>query len=245
MLQQEVVARMTADPGTTDYGRLTVMLQAKFRSSRLFVVPAGAFRPAPKVESALARLVAVARTKAADRRRSTVRARRGGGVRATAQDVAQCAVVARVSRDAGRRGHRSRRTRRDACRRRLRAPRQLLSGGARHERPAPAPAALRLVRDDLDLDLCVHHQLGLRRGPRGLVAGKEFGVDAVERPEIARIVEPDRGLHHVAARASGQRERALDIRRASAAPAPRCRRERFRRSRPSPPGPIRTRTVPP
>lgn len=57
MLQREVVARMTADPGTADYGRLTVMLQAKFRIVRLFVVPPGAFRPAPKVDSAIARLV--------------------------------------------------------------------------------------------------------------------------------------------------------------------------------------------
>ena len=57
MLQREVVARMTADPGTADYGRLTVMLRAKFRIVRLFVVPGGAFRPAPKVESALARLL--------------------------------------------------------------------------------------------------------------------------------------------------------------------------------------------
>lgn len=57
MLQKEVVARMTAAPGTADYGRLTVMLQAKFRITRLVVVPPGAFRPAPKVESAVARLV--------------------------------------------------------------------------------------------------------------------------------------------------------------------------------------------
>jgi 16S rRNA (adenine1518-N6/adenine1519-N6)-dimethyltransferase len=57
MLQREVVARMTAAPGTADYGRLTVMLQAKFRIARLFIVPPGAFRPAPKVESAVARLV--------------------------------------------------------------------------------------------------------------------------------------------------------------------------------------------
>ena len=57
MLQREVVARMTAEPGTADYGRLTVMLQATFRIERLFLVPAGAFRPAPKVESAVARLV--------------------------------------------------------------------------------------------------------------------------------------------------------------------------------------------
>ena len=57
MLQREVVARMTAEAGTADYGRLTVMLQVKFAIRRLFVVPPGAFRPAPKVESAIARLV--------------------------------------------------------------------------------------------------------------------------------------------------------------------------------------------
>lgn len=57
MLQREVVARMTAAPATPDYGRLSVMLQARFVVTRLFTVPAGAFRPAPKVESALARLV--------------------------------------------------------------------------------------------------------------------------------------------------------------------------------------------
>jgi len=57
MLQREVVARMTASPGTADYGRLSVMLQVRFRMARLFTVPAGAFRPAPKVESAVARLV--------------------------------------------------------------------------------------------------------------------------------------------------------------------------------------------
>jgi 16S rRNA (adenine1518-N6/adenine1519-N6)-dimethyltransferase len=57
MLQREVVARMTARPATADYGRLTVMLQARFGVTRLFTVPAGAFRPVPQVESAVARLV--------------------------------------------------------------------------------------------------------------------------------------------------------------------------------------------
>lgn len=57
MLQKEVVDRMTAPPDTPEYGRLTVMLQALFRIKRLFTVPAGAFRPAPKVESAVVRLV--------------------------------------------------------------------------------------------------------------------------------------------------------------------------------------------
>ena len=57
MLQREVVARMTALPATSDYGRLSVMLQARFAVTRLFTVPPGAFRPPPKVESAVARLV--------------------------------------------------------------------------------------------------------------------------------------------------------------------------------------------
>jgi 16S rRNA (adenine1518-N6/adenine1519-N6)-dimethyltransferase len=57
MLQREVVQRMTAPAGTAEYGRLSVMLQARFSVERLFVVPAGAFRPRPKVESAVARLV--------------------------------------------------------------------------------------------------------------------------------------------------------------------------------------------
>jgi 16S rRNA (adenine1518-N6/adenine1519-N6)-dimethyltransferase len=63
MLQREVIARMTAQPATPDYGRLTVMLQARFRVTRLFTVPAGAFRPAPKVESAVARLVPLGASK--------------------------------------------------------------------------------------------------------------------------------------------------------------------------------------
>ena len=57
MLQKEVVDRMTASPATAEYGRLTAMLQALFRITRLFTVPAGAFRPAPKVDSAVVRLV--------------------------------------------------------------------------------------------------------------------------------------------------------------------------------------------
>jgi 16S rRNA (adenine1518-N6/adenine1519-N6)-dimethyltransferase len=65
MLQKEVVARMTAAPATPDYGRLTVMLQTRFAVMRLFIVPAGAFRPAPKVESAVARLVPLGAAKPA------------------------------------------------------------------------------------------------------------------------------------------------------------------------------------
>lgn len=56
MLQREVVERMTAAPNTPEYGRLSVMLQIDFAIERLFMVPAGAFHPPPKVESAVARL---------------------------------------------------------------------------------------------------------------------------------------------------------------------------------------------
>jgi len=56
MLQKEVVQRMAAEPDTPAYGRLSVMLQVRFRVERLLLVPAGAFQPAPKVESAVARL---------------------------------------------------------------------------------------------------------------------------------------------------------------------------------------------
>ena len=57
MLQKEVVDRMVADPGTSDFGRLSVMLQYRFHMERLFVVPPGAFNPAPKVDSAIVRLI--------------------------------------------------------------------------------------------------------------------------------------------------------------------------------------------
>ncbi|HVR81079.1 MAG TPA: 16S rRNA (adenine(1518)-N(6)/adenine(1519)-N(6))-dimethyltransferase RsmA [Luteimonas sp.] len=57
MLQKEVVERMAAAPGSKVYGRLTVMLQAYCAVTPLFTVPPGAFRPAPKVDSAVVRLV--------------------------------------------------------------------------------------------------------------------------------------------------------------------------------------------
>ncbi len=57
MLQREVVDRMVADPGTADYGRLSVMLHYRFDMDRLFIVPPGAFNPAPKVDSAIVRLI--------------------------------------------------------------------------------------------------------------------------------------------------------------------------------------------
>jgi 16S rRNA (adenine1518-N6/adenine1519-N6)-dimethyltransferase len=56
MLQKEVVERMAAGPGGKEYGRLSVMLQALCRVEPLFEVPPAAFRPPPKVDSAVVRL---------------------------------------------------------------------------------------------------------------------------------------------------------------------------------------------
>ena len=56
MLQLEVVDRMAAAHSTPAYGRLSVMIQRRFQVERLFKVPPGAFRPPPKVESAVVRL---------------------------------------------------------------------------------------------------------------------------------------------------------------------------------------------
>ncbi|MFE3969174.1 MULTISPECIES: 16S rRNA (adenine(1518)-N(6)/adenine(1519)-N(6))-dimethyltransferase RsmA [Stenotrophomonas] len=57
MLQKEVVDRMAAGPGSKVFGRLSVMLQAYCEVTSLFVVPPGAFRPPPKVDSAVVRLI--------------------------------------------------------------------------------------------------------------------------------------------------------------------------------------------
>jgi 16S rRNA (adenine1518-N6/adenine1519-N6)-dimethyltransferase len=57
MLQKEVVDRMAAAPGSKVYGRLSVMLQAYCSVTPLFNVPPGAFRPPPKVDSAVVRLL--------------------------------------------------------------------------------------------------------------------------------------------------------------------------------------------
>ena len=56
LVQKEVADRVTAEPGETDYGALSVGVQAVARAERLFTVPAGAFRPRPKVDSAVLRM---------------------------------------------------------------------------------------------------------------------------------------------------------------------------------------------
>ena len=57
MLQKEVVERLHAAPGASARGRLSIVVQACFDVAPLFDVEPGAFRPAPKVRSALVRLV--------------------------------------------------------------------------------------------------------------------------------------------------------------------------------------------
>jgi 16S rRNA (adenine1518-N6/adenine1519-N6)-dimethyltransferase len=57
MLQKEVVQRLAAAPGGRDYGRLSVMVQLDCQVERLLIVPPGAFRPPPKVDSAVVRLI--------------------------------------------------------------------------------------------------------------------------------------------------------------------------------------------
>ena len=60
MLQKEVVARMVAEPGTADFGRLSVMLQVRYEMESLFDVPPTAFDPPPKVTSAIVRMIPLA-----------------------------------------------------------------------------------------------------------------------------------------------------------------------------------------
>lgn len=57
MLQREMVERMTAQPSTSEYGRLSVMLQARYRMYKLFDVDPGAFDPPPRVMSSVVRMV--------------------------------------------------------------------------------------------------------------------------------------------------------------------------------------------
>lgn len=56
MVQREVADRLVARPGTREYGVLSVLIRVSAEVERLLVLPAGAFRPAPKVQSALVRL---------------------------------------------------------------------------------------------------------------------------------------------------------------------------------------------
>jgi 16S rRNA (adenine1518-N6/adenine1519-N6)-dimethyltransferase len=60
LVQKEVADRVTARPDTSAYGALSVGVQAVARAERLFVIPAGAFHPPPRVDSAVIRLTPLA-----------------------------------------------------------------------------------------------------------------------------------------------------------------------------------------
>jgi len=57
MLQKEVIDRMVAAPCTSDYGRLSVMLQWRYEMENILFVPPESFEPPPRVDSAVVRMV--------------------------------------------------------------------------------------------------------------------------------------------------------------------------------------------
>ncbi len=73
LVQKEVADRVTAAAGTSDYGALSIGVQAVARAERLFTVPAGAFQPRPKVDSAVLRLTPLSRPLIADVERESFR----------------------------------------------------------------------------------------------------------------------------------------------------------------------------
>ena len=66
MLQKEVIDRMVARPSTSDYGRLSVMLQWRYAMQNVLHVPPQSFDPPPRVESAIVRMVPHAMPEALD-----------------------------------------------------------------------------------------------------------------------------------------------------------------------------------
>lgn len=60
MLQKEVIDRMVAEPATSDYGRLSVMLQWRYAMENVLFVPPECFDPPPRVDSAVVRMVPLA-----------------------------------------------------------------------------------------------------------------------------------------------------------------------------------------
>ncbi len=60
MLQKEVIDRMVAKPSTSDYGRLSVMLQWRYDMENVLFVPPQSFDPPPRVDSAVVRMVPLA-----------------------------------------------------------------------------------------------------------------------------------------------------------------------------------------
>lgn len=66
MLQKEVIDRMVAKPSTSDYGRLSVMLQWRYAMENVLFVPPASFDPPPRVDSAVVRMVPLATPPALD-----------------------------------------------------------------------------------------------------------------------------------------------------------------------------------
>jgi 16S rRNA (adenine1518-N6/adenine1519-N6)-dimethyltransferase len=74
LVQKEVADRVTAVPATAAYGALSIGVQAVAKAERLFIVPAGAFHPRPKVDSAVLRLTPLSQPLIADGERDSFRA---------------------------------------------------------------------------------------------------------------------------------------------------------------------------
>jgi 16S rRNA (adenine1518-N6/adenine1519-N6)-dimethyltransferase len=74
LVQKEVADRVTASPGTSEYGALSVGIQSVAHAERLFTVAAGAFQPRPKVDSAVLRLTPLAQPLVTDAERESFRA---------------------------------------------------------------------------------------------------------------------------------------------------------------------------
>ncbi|AOF86463.1 ribosomal RNA small subunit methyltransferase A [Hydrogenophaga sp. RAC07] len=66
MLQKEVIDRMVARPATSDYSRLSVMLQWRYAMDNVLFVPPESFDPPPRVDSAIVRMVPLAEPPAID-----------------------------------------------------------------------------------------------------------------------------------------------------------------------------------
>jgi 16S rRNA (adenine1518-N6/adenine1519-N6)-dimethyltransferase len=74
LVQKEVAERVTASPGTREYGALSIGVRSVARVERVFNVPAGAFHPRPKVDSAVLRLTPLIDPLVSDAERESFRA---------------------------------------------------------------------------------------------------------------------------------------------------------------------------
>ena len=106
MLQKEVIDRIAAAPGSSEYGRLTVMLAPWFEAKHLFDVGPGAFSPPPRVWSAVARLTvrrtpAFAIPPAFARTVSSAFSHRRKTLRNSLRGLAEPAVILQAIIDAG------------------------------------------------------------------------------------------------------------------------------------------------